>query len=67
VKGVGPRTSLAYVWTLENPDWFAKSRDVGAYVGLVPQQEDSGDSQPQWRISQAGEGMLRRLLVGSAQ
>jgi len=67
VKGVGPLTSLAYVLTLENPDRFAKSRDVGAYVGLVPQQEDSGDSQPQLRISKAGDGMLRRLLVGSAQ
>jgi transposase len=67
VKGVGPLTSLAYVVTLENPDRFAKSRDVGAYVGLVPQQEDSGDSQPQLRISKAGDGMLRRLLVGSAQ
>jgi transposase len=66
VKGVGPLTSLAYVLTLENPDRFAKSRDVGAYLGLVPQQEDSGDSQPQLRISKAGDGMLRRLLVGSA-
>ena len=53
--------------TLENPDRFRKSRDVGAYLGLAPQQEDSGDSQPQLRISKAGDGMLRRLLVGSAQ
>jgi transposase len=66
VKGVGPLTSLAYVLTLENPDRFAKSRDVGPYVGLVPKQEDSGDSQPQLRISKAGDMMLRRLLVGSA-
>jgi hypothetical protein len=36
VKGVGPLTSLAYVLTLENPDRFAKSRDVGAstYGGM---------------------------------
>jgi len=66
VKGVGPLTSLAYVLTLENPDRFRKSRDVGPYVGLVPQQEDSGDSQPQLRISKTGDVMLRRLLVGSA-
>ena len=67
VKGVGPLTSLAYVLTLENPDRFRKSRDVGAYLGLAPQQEDSGDSQPQLGISKAGDMMLRRLLVGSAQ
>ena len=66
VKGVGPLTSLAYVLTLENPDRFRKSRDVGPYLGLVPKQEDSGDSQPQLRISKTGDVMLRRLLVGSA-
>jgi transposase len=66
VKGVGPLTSLAYVLTLENPDRFAKSREVGAYLGLVPKQEDSGDSQPQLGISKTGDVMLRRLLVGSA-
>ena len=66
VKGVGPLTSLAYVLTLENPNRFRKSRDVGPYVGLVPRQEDSGDSQPQLRISKTGDMMLRRLLVGSA-
>jgi len=66
VKGVGPLTSLAYVLTLENPDRFAKSRDVGPYLGLVPKQEESGDSQPQLGISKVGDVMLRRLLVGSA-
>jgi len=66
VKGVGPLTSLAYVLTLENPDRFRKSRDVGPYLGLVPKQEDSGDSQPQLGINKAGDTMLRRLLVGSA-
>jgi transposase len=66
VKGVGPLTSLAYVLTLEKPDRFAKSRDVGPYLGLAPQQEDSGDSQPQLGISKTGDVMLRRLLVGSA-
>jgi transposase len=67
VKGVGPITSLAYVLTLENPDRFVKSRDVGPYLGLVPKQEDSGESQPQLGISKTGDTMVRKLLVGSAQ
>jgi transposase len=67
VKGVGPLTSLAYVLTLENPNRFPKSRDVGPYLGLVPKQEDSGDRQPQLRISKMGDVMVRRLLVVSAQ
>jgi transposase len=66
VKGVGALTALAYVLTLEDPKRFAKSRDVGSYLGLVPKQEDSGDRQPQLRITKMGDMMLRRLLVGSA-
>jgi transposase len=66
VKGVGPITALAYVLTLENPERFEKSRDVGPYLGLVPKQEDSGESQPQLGISKTGDTMLRKLRVGSA-
>jgi transposase len=67
VAGVGPVTALAYVLTLETPLRFKRSRDVGPYLGLVPKQEDSGDSQPQLGISKAGDRMVRKLLVGSAQ
>src|SRR6266446_6114393 len=67
VKGVGPITALAYVLTLENPERFVKSRDVGPYLGLVPKQEDSGESPPQLGISKTGDTMVRKLLVGSAQ
>lgn len=63
-KGVGPITALAYVLTLENPEHFAKSREVGPYLGLVPKQEDSGESQPQLGISKTGDTMVRKLLVG---
>ena len=66
VKGVGPITALAYVLTLENPERFPQSRDVGPYLGLVPKQEDSGDRQPQLRITKMGDMMVRQLLVGSA-
>ena len=65
VNGVGALTSLAFVLTLENPDRFQKSRDVGPYLGLVPKQDDSGDSSPQLRITKTGDTMVRRLLVGS--
>jgi transposase len=66
VKGVGDLTSLAFILTLENAELFAKSRDVGPYLGLVPRQDDSGDSSPQLRITKTGDQMLRRLLVSSA-
>jgi len=67
VNGVGELTSLAYVLTLENPERFKKSREVGPYLGLVPKQDESGESSPQLGITKTGDMMLRRLLVGSAQ
>jgi hypothetical protein len=36
VEGVGALTALTFVLTLEDPSRFAKSRTVGAYLGLVP-------------------------------
>lgn len=66
-KGVGEITSLAYVLTIDNPGRFAKSRDVGPYLGLVPRQYASGDSRPQLRITKTGDRMMRQLLVQSAQ
>src|SRR5215216_3792352 len=66
VPGVGALTALTYVLTLEDPHRFAKSRSVGAYLGLVPGKDQSGQSDPQERISKEGDEILRRLLVGSA-
>jgi len=66
VEGVGGLTALAFVLTLEDPHRFEKSRSVGAYLGLVPARDQSGDRDPQRRISKEGDEMMRRLLVGSA-
>ena len=35
-------------------------------IGLVPRLDDSSDSQPQLRITKAGDGLGRRLLVTAA-
>jgi transposase len=66
VEGIGPLTALTFVLTVEDPHRFEKSRSVGAYLGLVPATDRSGDSDPQKRISKEGDEMLRKLLVGSA-
>jgi len=66
VEGVGTLTALTFVLSLEDPYRFEKSRSVGAYLGLVPATDRSGDSDPQKRISKEGDEMLRKLLVGSA-
>jgi transposase len=66
VGGVGPLTALAYVLTLEEPERFTKSRMAGAYLGLAPRLDQSGQIDKQLRITKHGDGYLRRLLVGSA-
>jgi len=65
--GVGPITALAFVLLIDDPHRFRRSRDVGAYFGLVPRLDESGSSSPQLRISKAGDAFGRRLLVGAAQ
>lgn len=67
IPGVGALTSLTYVLTPEAPDRFKKSRAVGAYLGLVPGKDQSGDSDPGKWISGKGDEMLRRLLVNGAR
>ncbi len=67
ISGVGPVTALAYVLTIEERSRFAKSRDVGPFLGLVPKRDQSGQTDKQLHITKAGDSYLRRLLVGSAQ
>jgi transposase len=66
VEGIGPLTALTFVLTLEDPHRFEESRSVGAYLGLVPANDRSGESDPQKRISKEGDELLRKLLVSSA-
>ncbi len=66
VKGVGDLIATTYVLTLEDPQRFGKSRDAGCFVGLQPGRRNSGESEPQMRISKEGDEYLRTLLVQGA-
>jgi transposase len=67
VPGVGPLISLTFVLTIGDPYRFQKSRQVGAYLGLVPRQRASGERSPELGISKAGDAYLRQLLVNGSQ
>lgn len=67
VWGIGNLTALTYVLTLEDPDRFASSRIVGAFLGLVPRRDQSGTTDKELRITKAGDAGLRTLLVECAQ
>lgn len=67
VNGVGPITALVYILTIEDPDRFSVSRDVGAYLGLVTGRNQSGDSDPELHITKTGDPFARKILVQAAQ
>lgn len=67
IAGVGPVISLTFMLTLDDHLRFQKSRQIGSYLGLRPRQRDSGESQPQLRITKAGDRYLRSLLIEGAQ
>lgn len=66
VPGVGPITSLTFTASVEDPQRFARSEDVGAYAGLAPRRSQSGERDVRGNISKAGDPMLRRALYEAA-
>lgn len=67
VRGVGPLTSLAFVAVIDDPTRFQTARQVTAYLGLVPGENNSGDSKrPPGAITKTGDPMLRHYLVEAA-
>ena len=66
VPGIGPVTALTYVATIGDAGRFAKSRAVGAYLGLTSRRWQSGEMDYSGRISKHGDSMLRALLYEAA-
>lgn len=66
VNGVGLLTAMVFLLTLEDKARFKKSRAAGAFIGLRPRQDQSGNTDKQLPITKAGDPFLRRLLVISA-
>lgn len=66
IPGVGALTAVAFMTTIDDHRRFRQSRPVGAWVGLVPAQRASGQSNPQQRITKEGDTYLRSLLINCA-
>lgn len=67
IDGVGVLVATTYRWTLEDPARFRRSREVGAYLGLIPRRDQSGATDRQLGVTKTGDPRLRSLLVQSAQ
>ena len=66
VPGVGPITALAFRATVDRPERFRRSRDVGAHLGLTPAHYQSGETDIQGRVSRCGDELARTALYEAA-
>jgi len=66
VPGVGPVTALAFRSTIDDPNRFKSSSDVGAYLGLTPRRYQSGELDRTGRISKRGDRLTRLYLFEAA-
>lgn len=66
VPGIGPITALTFRATIDDPARFAKSRAVGAHLGLTPRRYQSGETDIQGRISRCGDELARTALYEAA-
>src|SRR6201997_4637518 len=66
IPGVGHLTALAFTAAVDDPERFRRSRDLGAYLGLVPRRYQSGEVDYTGGISKCGDRRMRTLLYEAA-
>ena len=64
--GVGPVTASAFVATIDDITRFHSAHELEAYLGVVPSERSSGEKRQLGRITNAGNGRMRWLLVEAA-
>ena len=66
ITGVGLISATAFAASVPDPSLFRSGREFAAFLGLVSRQNSSGGKDRLGRISKAGDGYLRKLLVVGA-
>jgi transposase len=65
--GVGPLTALAFVLVIGTPQRFQCGKQIGSYIGLIPEEDSSAGHQRLGHITKQGSSLLRFLLGEAAQ
>jgi transposase len=66
IPGVGARTAEAVAAFIDDPHRFRDAKAIGAYLGLVPCQDQSGDRNRLGHITRDGAPVVRQLLAEAA-
>jgi transposase len=61
--GVGPRLAEAFAALIDDPGRLRNGKEVGPYLGLVPKQWQSSETDRLGHITRHGSCVLRSLLV----
>lgn len=67
IPGVGDKTATALMASIGRAHDFKCGKQLAAWLGLVPSQYSSGGKQRLGRITKAGDGYLRMLLILGAR
>lgn len=67
IEGIGIITAAAIVALVGNGGGFKNGRHFAAFLGLVPKQHSSGNTQKLLGISKRGDEFTRRMLVHGAR
>jgi transposase len=66
VPGVGFITSVTFLGRIGDPAYLKNEREVGAFAGIVPRENSTGDKINKGGITHLGNKTLRFLLIESA-
>ena len=66
VPGVGVVTALTFRHTIDDLSRFGSASSVGAYLGLTPRRNQSGETDINGKISRWGDRLLRTYLFEAA-
>ncbi|WP_343057359.1 transposase, partial [Chthonobacter rhizosphaerae] len=66
MPGIGPISALTFRSTVDDPHRFRHSRSMGAYLGLTPRRDQSGEVDRVGRITKVGDGQTRTALFEAA-
>ncbi|TIL83788.1 MAG: IS110 family transposase, partial [Mesorhizobium sp.] len=67
IPGIGVLNATALVAAVGDGSSFARARDLGAWLGLVPRQHTTGGKPRLLGISKRGNKYLRTLLIHGAR
>jgi transposase len=63
IPGIGPRTAEAVIAYIDQPQRFARNRQIGAYFGVVPCQDSSAGKERLGHITRQGPSTVRKYIT----